>query len=42
MIVSLQVGKTWNGAVCCEREVPPNSSEVNFNFSLILNRQQRM
>ena len=33
MIVSLQVGKTWNGAVCCEREVPPNSSKVNFNFS---------
>ena len=33
MIVSLQVGKTWNGALCCEREVQPNSSEVNFNFS---------
>ena len=42
MIVSLQVGKTWNGAVCCEREVQPNSSEVNFNFSEIQNRKQRM
>ncbi|CAH3116002.1 unnamed protein product, partial [Pocillopora meandrina] len=27
------VGKTWNGAVCCEREVPPNSSET-FTFLL--------
>ena len=42
MIVSLQVGKTWNGALCCEREVQPNSSEVNFNFSEIQNRKQRM
>jgi len=27
-VVLLQSGKTWNGAVCCERDILPNSSEV--------------
>ncbi|PFX22524.1 hypothetical protein AWC38_SpisGene12961 [Stylophora pistillata] len=28
-----EMGKTWNGAVCCEREIPPNKSET-FTFLL--------
>jgi len=29
-VALLQSGKTWNGAVCCERVIQPNTSEVKY------------